>query len=854
MTVSKSRPARWTVRTYLIWLVLACLLPGVLGAVALFGHQYRQARADQEKSTILTARALAQATDNHLLKVQAVAQSLATSTALAQGDLARFHQQALKVMTQVGLGSHVVVRDQAGHQLINTAVPWGEPLPEVLQPELVQHVFETSQPTVSDLVVAPELGRHMMSVDVPVLVNDEVRYALGIGVEPEQFDRLLRVQGLPQDWYAAIFDGSGMLVARAQDSRQYVGRRVADGLMRLLQVANEGSGRFTTLDGTPVSSFFSRSPITNWGVAIGIPQSVMVGDVVRTSALLGFGIVVLFAAGMLLARHMGRRIGTSFESLSGAASELGAGREIALPEMHIKEAAAVGSALQAAAGLLQERSTTLKESEMRFKALADNIAQLAWMTDRHGAMQWFNRRWYEFTGASALAPAEEGWRRAHHPEHRDRALDKFNRHVESGSPWEDTFPLRGRDGHYRWFLSRAFPLRDQSGRIVSWFGTNTDITEQLEAQQSLHEADRRKDEFIALLAHELRNPLAPVRTAVEILRRVGGQEPRQDRAREVIERQVTHMSRLIDDLLDVSRIARGKLALQRERCDLAAVARQTAEDYRSSLETAGLRLHVRSAPHPIWVDGDPVRLAQMIGNLLNNAARFTERGGQVEVHVEADSTRRMAIVRVVDTGVGMEPELMQRLFDPFSQARQDLARSKGGLGLGLALTKGLVELHGGGVAADSDGVGHGSTFTLRLPLSASQQASGGTSERVLTDCKGLRVLVIEDNEDAARSLGELLEMGGHTVRLAYDGESGVAAAHAFRPDVVISDIGLPGEIDGYGVAQALRAAPELRATYLIALSGYANEQARRRSSAAGFDVHLPKPADIHILERTLASL
>lgn len=854
MTRNEKQAARWSVRTYLIWLVLACLLPGVVGALVLFGHQYRQSHVDMEKNSMLMARALAQSIDNHLLKVQAVAQSLAASTALTGGDLARFHRQAGEVISQVGLGSQVVLRDAMGRQWLNTSVPWGRALPRQDGAEYVSPVFETSQPVVSNLYLSPESNRLVMSVDVPVMVRGEVRYSLGIIVPPEQFDNLLRAQSLPGEWYAVVFDGSGKVAARSHEPQQFVGRPVADGLLRQLERSLEGSGEFTTMDGVPVFSFFSRSPVSDWGVSIGIPRALLLADMLRTSALLGVGIALLFAAGLLLARAIAQRVGRSFDSLSAAAAELGAGRSIAPHELHVREAAEVAGALGDAASLLHEREVTLKESEMRFKALADNIAQLAWMTDRHGVVQWFNRRWYEYTGMSPPDAADGGWHRCHHPEHRHRATDKFRRHVETGSPWEDTFPLRSRDGTYRWFLSRAFPLRDRSGRIVSWFGTNTDITEQLESQQALHEADRRKDEFIALLAHELRNPLAPVRTAVEILRRVGGHEPRQDRARDVIDRQVTHMSRLIDDLLDVSRIARGKLALQKERCDLSAVARQTAEDYRPGLEAAGLRLHVRTAPHPIWVEGDPVRLAQMVGNLLNNAGRFTERGGQVEVHVEADATRRMAIVRVVDTGVGMDAELMQRLFDPFSQARQDLARSKGGLGLGLALTKGLVELHGGGVAVDSDGCGRGSTFTLRLPLGQAQEAPHCVPERQPGAIKGLRVLVIEDNEDAARSLGELLEMGGHTVQLAFDGESGVSAAAAFHPDVVISDIGLPGEIDGYGVAQALRADAELRGAYLIALSGYANDQARRRSSAAGFDVHLAKPADIRVLERTLAGM
>jgi PAS domain S-box-containing protein len=849
------RTGRWSVRAYLGWLLLACLLPGVLGAVVLFTHQYRVSRAEIEKSTLLMARALAQATDSHLMRVRAVAESLAASDLLATGDLARFHAQALRVVTQAGIGTNVVLRDEQGRQILNTAYPWGRPIDALPQPRQVRDVFETGQASFSNLDDSAMLRQLMMSVDVPVLVDNQLRYALGIGVLSHHFDALLRTQDLPEGWFAAVVDPTGMLVGRAHGSERYVGQKVAEGLVQQMSASKEGSGEFTTGEGSRVFSFFSRSPQTGWGVAIGIPRSALIAGLVRTGAWMAVGILALFAIGLLLARHFGRRIGSSFERLAQAASLMGEGREVALPEMHIREAAQVATALGRAGELLRDRAETLRESERRFKALADNIAQLAWMTDKHGRVLWFNQRWYEYTGSNPGDSTAGVWRRFHHPEHTDRTMGKFARHIETGDPWEDTFPLRGRNGTYRWFLSRAFPLRDAAGQIESWFGTNTDITEQLDAQRALHEADRRKDEFIAILAHELRNPLAPVRTAVEILRRTGGHEPRQDRAREVIDRQVSHMSRLIDDLLDVSRIARGKLVLRRERCDFGAVARQIAEDYRQSIEAAGLRLHVRCAPQPIWVDGDPVRLAQMIGNLLNNATRFTERGGQVEVHAEADTQRRLAIVRVVDTGVGMDQSLMERLFDPFSQASQDLARSKGGLGLGLALTKGLVELHGGGVAVGSDGRGQGSTFTLRLPLAVSAAGAMRPAARPAAGSPApLRVLVIEDNEDAARSLGELLELGGHQVRLAFDGESGVAAASEFLPDVVISDIGLPGEIDGYGVAEALRANEVLRETYLIALSGYANEQARRRSAAAGFDVHLPKPADIHVLEQTLATI
>ncbi len=492
-----------------------------------------------------------------------------------------------------------------------------------------------------------------------------------------------------------------------------------------------------------------------------------------------------------------------------------------------------------------------RESAQMFRSLADNIAQLAWMTDETGAIVWYNRRWYDYTGTTPEQMKGWGWQSIHHPDHLDRVLTKFRRHILTGEPWEDTFPLRSAEGQYRWFLSRAFPIRDHGGRIASWFGTNTDINAQRQAEEALRDADRRKDEFIAVLAHELRNPLAPVRSAVEILKRISPSEPRMDRTRDVIARQVTHMARLIDDLLDVSRIGRGKLALRKERCDLAQIAQETTEDYRTSLESQGLRLAVQTSPDPLWVEGDPVRLAQMVGNLLTNAARFNTPGGHIAVNAGADIEEGMAVLQVSDTGIGIDKDMMTRLFAPFEQAAQDLARSRGGLGLGLALTKGLTELHGGTVQAESDGLGKGARFYLRIPMIKSPASAPVHEGDTPGDGEHLRVLIVEDNHDAAATLGELLQLSGHEVELSYDGRSGLEKAQQFLPDVIISDLGLPGELDGYGLARRLRDQPQFAGIKLIAVSGYADLEARRRSAEAGYDAHLPKPLDIRGLERLL---
>lgn len=374
------------------------------------------------------------------------------------------------------------------------------------------------------------------------------------------------------------------------------------------------------------------------------------------------------------------------------------------------------------------------------------------------------------------------------------------------------------------------------------------ITEREKLLESLRDADRRKDEFIAGLSHELRNPLAPIRNSLHILGRAvpGGEQAR--RALAVIDRQVGHMSRLIDDLLDVTRIARGKAELHRERIDLCELTRGTVEDYRGAFVASGVELRLSTEKAELWVYGDRTRLAQAVGNLLQNAVKFTPRGGATVVSVRADATRDRVILQVEDSGRGIPAEFLPRIFEPFTQADTTLDRRMGGLGLGLALVKGVVEMHRGSVDASSAGTGKGATFSIALPLEKAGRVQ--PAEHHLEGRAARRVLVIEDNADAAESLREVLELNGHEVATARDGPEGIDRARSFRPDVVLCDIGLPG-IDGYEVARTLRADPELDQVVLVALTGYASPEDVARARAAGFDDHLAKPAGVETLETAL---
>jgi len=386
-----------------------------------------------------------------------------------------------------------------------------------------------------------------------------------------------------------------------------------------------------------------------------------------------------------------------------------------------------------------------------------------------------------------------------------------------------------------------------------------DITERKRAEEALRQAnarlreiDQRKNDFLAMLSHELRNPLAPIRNSVYVLERASPGGEQAKRARQVIDRQAQHLTRLVEDLLDVTRISRGKINLQRERVDLDALARGTAEDHREVFARSGVELDVEAPGEPLWVEGDPTRLAQVIGNLLNNSAKFTPRGGTAVLSVEANG-RGEAVIRVRDDGAGMSPQTLEHLFEPFEQAAQTLERSRGGLGLGLALVKGLVELHGGSVAAHSEGEGKGSELTVTLPLKSPAKPKRAAVPTPKRSASARRVLVIEDNVDAAESLREALELGDHDVAIAQSGPEGVEAARRFHPDVVLCDIGLPG-LDGYGVARALRSDPDprLRSMFLVALSGYALDEDVTKSREAGFDRHIAKPPSVEALEKLLA--
>jgi PAS domain S-box-containing protein len=617
--------------------------------------------------------------------------------------------------------------------------------------------------------------------------------------------------------------------------------------------------------------------------------------------------------------------------------------------------------------LNQQHGLLQAESE-KFHQLANTMPQLAWITDAEGRGSWYNDRWYAYTGMTPKDMADDGWMRALAPEERSSVETQWREGLAAGAPVTLTFSLRGADGAYRRFFTQAVPLKDASGRIVQWFGTNTDMTpleqaeqaaresgrrlreallaanmaawtwdlesgraefsenapsvfgdayaagvnwdflrpedrarlcdmaaeaaacqdsfrcevelpgengelrcfelrgrsagrasmprgmsgvaldvsERRRAENALLQADQRKDEFLAMLAHELRNPLAPISSAVKIMELMAPDAvPPIKKAREVIDRQTRHLSRLVDDLLDVSRISTGKIVLRGETVDAAAMVQRAIEMNRPLIDARGHRLVTRGLDRRESLHGDSTRLTQVIGNLINNAAKYTEAGGNISVSLEREA--EWVVIRVADNGIGISPQVLPHVFNLFLQAERSLDRSLGGLGIGLSVVQRLTELHGGQVEAKSAGEKRGSEFIVRLPAAGERHEALPASGKSIAPARSARrILVVDDNRDAVDSLAMMLKLSGNDVEVAYDGVSALRIAQSLRPDAVVLDIGLPG-MDGYEVARRLRLQPETAGALVVAVTGYGQKEDRERAHEAGFDHHLVKPIEADML-------
>ncbi len=503
---------------------------------------------------------------------------------------------------------------------------------------------------------------------------------------------------------------------------------------------------------------------------------------------------------------------------------------------------------------MQEANQALSASEARYQLAARGSSAGLWDWDLQRGTMFYSPRLKAVLGYTEeeFPDIPLSLTNVMHADDQPTVQEALRAHFEGDAAYQTECRLRQKDGEWRWFLVTGMALKDQEGTPYRMAGSLIDISERKHSEILLQQSNRAKDEFLATLAHELRNPLAPLRTGLHILKKPNAPEAIQRRTLETMDRQLTHMVRLIDDLLDISRINSGKIRLELTRTSLRAALQTALELARPAMDAAGHALHVELPEGDIALQGDETRLAQAFGNLMNNAAKYTPPGGRIRVRAWQEHDE--ALVEIEDNGIGIPPQMLDQIFSLFAQVETGARHASGGLGIGLFLVRSLVQMHGGRVEATSAGEGRGTTFLVRLPCltpeAPAEQGGAPESGAAPAAAAAARVLVVDDNIDAADTLTTFLEMLGVDARQANDGESAMAAALAFNPDVVLLDIGLPG-MDGYQVARALRSDPRLARTTLIALTGWGAEDDRRRAMDAGFDDHLTKPVDLGVLEDVL---
>jgi PAS domain S-box-containing protein len=503
----------------------------------------------------------------------------------------------------------------------------------------------------------------------------------------------------------------------------------------------------------------------------------------------------------------------------------------------------------------KQAEEALQRSQDLLKAIVDNSSAAIYVKDLEGRYLLFNRSTENVMMVAREKVLGKTDLEAFPREVAEAFRANDQRVLRAGKALEFEETGTGPDGPFA-AISLKFPLKDRAGNTYAVCGISTFITDRkrLEAElqrraAALAENDRRKDEFLAMLGHELRNPLAPIRSAVHLLRGQCGADSQAEQLLGIIERQTGHMARLVDNLLDVSRITRGKVELQKESINLSTVVQRALETVRPLVDERRHQVDVQTTPEPIWLEADPSRLEQVLANLLNNAAKYTEEGGRIGLTLGQENG--CAVVRVRDNGIGIRPEMLPRIFEMFTQADSVTGRLQEGLGIGLTLVRSLVELHGGSVTAHSFGPGKGSQFVVRLPLSAAENVQAPEETQLPPrTVRPLRILCVDDNVDGAQALSLLLQYQGHEVRVANDGPSALQKARTFLPEVVLLDIGMPG-MSGYEVAIQLRQIG-LKRTLVVAVTGFGQEEDRKRSREAGIDDHLVKPVDISALHNLLS--
>ncbi len=869
-------------RSHLIALVLAALVP-VLGFAALVMRENARLQlAATERGMRDTASAVARTVDKELETAITALEALAQSEHLDTGSLAPFYGLCERVTRTQGW-VNILLFEADGRTLMQTSVPLGSPRPPTRRPDTLAEARDKRGPAVSNLFDG-SVTRNIVAVYVPVVRDNVVRYVLAVGLRPGTFGELLRSQTFAPDTIAVLQDREATIIARTQGEAESVGRRVQNPTP-----GREGWLKSRVIEGTEVYLAFATAPLSGWRVVLTAPVTTVEAPLRRGAWQLVAGAAVASALAAGLAFLFGRRIEGAVGGLVRIAHAVERGDRAEPLRSGVTEVNAVAEQLSTAAELARAREQESALRERQARAIADVAHALAASPDLDTVLRTAVDavRGLVRADSARIALVDEAGRLAVRYSTLVSSLMPPGFEITKGQgvgglAWATGRPVRTDDFHNdpRFRESPYIPIAQgdaivssmtvpivSSGAVVGVIYANnftrrpfTDeeeaalvtladhaavavekariLAREHAARAEAESASRGKDELLAMLGHELRNPLSAIANAVHVLE--AGDSPAEvtRRAREIIARQNAHLAHLVDDLLDVARVTSGKIALVRRPLELSQAVRHALATLAAGGRTERHRVTVEL--EPVWADVDETRFEQIVNNLIGNALRFTPAAGTIAVTLRGEGGE--AVLRVRDTGVGIAPEMLPRVFDLFAQGERGPDRGAGGLGLGLTLVRRITELHGGSVEAASPGAGHGSTFTVRLPALAAPAAPAPRSgAATLSDGKSRRILVVEDNTDAREMLRHLLNLAGHEVHEAPDGPAGLEAALRLRPDIALVDVGLPG-FDGYQLARLVRgsAGPSI---YLVALTGYGQPDDRRQAHQAGFDAHLVKPVN-----------
>jgi signal transduction histidine kinase/ActR/RegA family two-component response regulator len=712
-------------RVHLLFLVLGAMLPGLVLTGVLVWRAFASNRALAERRLLDSARVDAAALDREFWGAIHVLEALATSPTLDSGDLAAFHAEGRRIQsTQPGWYS-IVLASLDAEQLVSTRVPWGSPLPRIIEPDSFQRLLDTSAPAVGDIGRPPADGAEFVfPIRVPVFRNGALKYSLSAIVDVDALTRVVPPQ-LPEEWTRSILDPQGTIAVRTRGAENFVGERAPEGFLQRLDRSPGTISRETTLEGAAVYAATSRNSF-GWTSVIAVPHAILDAALWSSMAAIFAGGALLLISGLVAVLFVSRRLAGDLGAATAAAEAVAQGRPIKGGRGHVAETHRLQQSLSSAASLLETRA-------------------------------------------------------------------------------------RERDAE----IQRADAAR-------------------AEAEQ----ASQTKDQFLAVLGHELRNPLAPALTALELMK---ARDPQTfAKERQILERQVAHMVRLVNDLLDMSRLARGKVQLERRCFELRDAVDRAVDMARPLIEQRGHTFDVGVPDRGLTIDGDSARIVQVISNLLTNAAKYTPPNGHIALTASASAGQVVLVCE--DTGPGIPADLVARLFDPFAQGPRTIERSEGGLGLGLTLARAFAEMHGGTISYErQEG---GSRFILRLPLAVEPRHVIPADPSPPVRLARQRILLVDDNVDANEMLRLALEAAGHEVVTATNGPDALAVASKAPPAIGVLDIGLPG-MDGYELAGRMRAlCPDAR---LIALTGYGQAADRHAAMAAGFHAHCAKPMTIAAL-------